>query len=102
MLTGLDSVKKSPVNYDEAISRASVWEPLRALVPMKALVTLLATGILLVGGYYFSLYAIHGFDRDFLAINECVESGGRWNHQLRICEKLPGIYTPPDPSLPAF
>lgn len=95
-------MKKPPLNYDEAISRASVWEPLRALVPIKALVTLLATGLVLVAGYYFSLYAIHGFDRDFLAINKCVESGGRWNPKLRICEKLPGIYTPPDPIAPVY
>jgi hypothetical protein len=91
-------VKKPPRNYDDAFGRSNAFEVLQSLVPLKALVTLLATAVAIVGGYYFSLYALHGFDSDFLAINKCVESGGRWDHQLRICQQLPGIYTPPDPS----
>ncbi|MFM8365028.1 MAG: hypothetical protein ACKOAS_07740 [Verrucomicrobiota bacterium] len=94
-------MKKIPSDYSDHLARASVWAPLAELVPIKALISILGAAILLVGGYFFSLYAIHGFDRDFLAINECVESGGRWNHQLRICEKLPGIYEPP-PAVPQY
>jgi hypothetical protein len=82
-------------------TEASLWGPLASLLPIKAIVTVLGATLLLVAGYFFSLYAIHGFDRDFLAINKCVEMGGRWNHQLRICEKLQDIYEPPNP-LPQF
>lgn len=56
-------------------------------MPLKAIFMLLGTAILLVAGYYFSIYAIHGFDPDFLQINKCVESGGRWNSKERRCEQ---------------
>jgi hypothetical protein len=93
-------MRKLPRSYEDALARASVLAPLAAILPLKAVCSILGAAVLLVGGYYFSLYAIHGFDRDFLAINKCVESGGRWNHQLRICETLPGIYEPPSPVNP--
>jgi len=57
-------------------------------MPPKAIVMLLATAVLVVAGYFFSLYAIHGFSPDFLQINKCVESGGRWNHKARRCEPV--------------
>jgi hypothetical protein len=31
-----------------------------------------------------------------------VEAGGRWDRQLRICQPLPGIYTPPNPNAPQY
>ena len=67
------------------------------LFPLKPVLMLLGTVVLLIAGYYLSLFAIHGFDPDFLQINKCVESGGRWNSKLRICEQLPGTYIPPEP-----
>ena len=27
------------------------------------------------------------FMQDFIAIDECLDSGGRWNYQTKICEK---------------
>jgi hypothetical protein len=57
------------------------------VLPPKAMLMLLATAIILIGGYFFTLYAIHGFSPDFLAINQCVESGGRWNYKTRQCEQ---------------
>jgi hypothetical protein len=69
-------------------------------MPLKAIVLLLGTAIFITLAYFFSLFAIHGFSPDFLEINKCIESGGRWNYDLRTCEKLPGIYTPPDPNAP--
>ena len=59
-----------------------------SILPPKAIVMLLATAVLLVGGYFITLYAIHGFSPDFLEINKCVESGGRWNHKSRSCEQV--------------
>jgi len=59
-----------------------------SILPPKAIVMLLATAVLLLGGYFFTLYAIHGFSPDFLEINKCVESGGRWNHKSRSCEQV--------------
>jgi len=58
------------------------------ILPPKAMLLLVGTAILLVGGYFFSLYAIHGFSPDFLKINKCVESGGRWNYKTRTCEQV--------------
>jgi hypothetical protein len=31
-----------------------------------------------------------------------VESGGRWDRQLRICQPLPSIYNPPIPNAPQY
>ena len=58
------------------------------ILPPKAMLMLVATAVLLVGGYFFTLYAIHGFSPDFLKINKCVESGGRWDYKLRNCEQV--------------
>ncbi|MFM8764345.1 MAG: hypothetical protein ACKOEZ_05865 [Spartobacteria bacterium] len=57
-------------------------------LPPKVMLMLVGTATLLVGGYFFSLYAIHGFSPDFLKINKCVESGGRWNYKTRSCEQV--------------
>jgi hypothetical protein len=95
-------VKLPPRNHADPFGRSNAFEAIGALIPLKPLFTLLATGIILVAGYYFSLYALHGFDADFLAINKCVEAGGRWDRQLRICQPLPGIYTPPNPNAPQY
>lgn len=69
------------------MSLKSILENLEFL-PRKALLMLTGTAVLLVGGYFFTLYAIHGFSPDFLKINKCVESGGRWNHKTRTCEQV--------------
>jgi hypothetical protein len=58
------------------------------ILPPKAMLMLFATAVLLVGGYFFTLYAMHGFSPDFLEINKCVESGGRWNYKSRCCEQV--------------
>jgi hypothetical protein len=57
-------------------------------MPPKAIFMLIGTALLLIAGYFFSLYVIHGFSPDFLAINRCVESGGRWDYKKRQCEQL--------------
>lgn len=69
------------------MSLKSILENL-AILPPKAMLMLIATAVLLVGGYFFTLYAIHGFSPDFLKINKCVESGGRWNYKTRSCEQV--------------
>jgi hypothetical protein len=83
---------KPPGKLDDAFPRSNILEALGELLPLKAVVLLLGTALLIVCGYYFSLFATHGFALDFLKINKCVESGGRWNADLRICEPLPGTY----------
>ena len=88
-------MKKPPGRLADAFPRSNTLEALGGLLPLKAVLMVAGAALLIVGGYYFSLYAIHGFDADFLKINKCVESGGRWNHQLRVCEKIPGTYIPP-------
>ncbi len=90
-------MNKPPGKIDDAFSRSNILESLGELLPLKAVVTLLATAIVLILGYFLTLFSIHGFDPDFLAINRCVESGGRWNAKLRICEPIPGTYIPPEP-----
>lgn len=92
-----DLMMKPPEKNKDAFPRSNTLESLSELFPVKPVLMLLGTVLLLIGGYYLSLFAIHGFDSDFLQINKCVESGGRWNSKLRICEPLPGIYIPPEP-----
>ena len=57
-------------------------------MPPKVIFMIIGTVILMTGGYFLTLYAIHGFDPDFLAINQCLESGGKWNYDRRQCEKI--------------
>jgi len=66
-------------------------------MPIKAILMLIGTAILVVGGYFFTLYVIHGFSPDFLEINKCVESGGRWNAKERHCEKFYELSAPQEP-----
>jgi len=91
---GNSFMDKPPRKIDNAFPRSNVLEALGELLPLKAVLMVLGTTVAIVLGYYFSLFAIHGFDRDFLEINKCVEAGGRWNHKLRVCEKIPGTYIP--------
>lgn len=83
-----------PEKFSDPFGRSNILDALGELFPLKPVLILLATAVAVVLGYYFTLFAIHGFDVDFLEINRCVESGGRWNDKLRICEKQPGIYSP--------
>ena len=92
-----DSMMKPPEPNKDAFPRSNTLESLSELFPLKPVLMLLGTVVLLIAGYYLSLFAIHGFDLDFLQINKCVESGGQWNSKLRICEPLPGTYIPPEP-----
>ncbi len=62
-------------------------------MPLKAIIMLTGTAILIVCGYFFSLFAIHGFSPDFLQINTCVEAGGRWNSKERRCEQVYDLKT---------
>ena len=89
-------MNKPPGKLDDAFPRSNILESIGELLPLRAIVTILVATLVLIGGYYFTLFAIHGFDPDFLAINKCVESGGRWNVKLRICEPIPGTYIPPE------
>ena len=58
-------------------------------MPLKVILMIAGTALIVTAGYFFSLYALHGFSPDFLAINKCVESGGRWNAVQRRCENVP-------------
>ena len=89
-------MNKPPGKLDDAFPRSNILESLGELLPLKAILTILGAALVLIGGYYLTLFAIHGFDPDFLDINKCVESGGRWNVKLRICEPIPGTYIPPE------
>jgi hypothetical protein len=63
-------------------------------MPLKATLILAITTAVLAAGYFFTLWAIHGFNPDFLRINKCIESGGRWNYERRECESVPEVYQP--------
>ena len=89
-------MNKPPGKLDDAFPRSNILESLGELLPLKAILTILGAALVLIGGYYLTLFAIHGFDPDFLDINKCVESGGRWNVKLRICEPIQGTYIPPE------
>lgn len=87
-------------NYSEL----TFWEKVNIIspVPPKIVLLLLLTGVLLLAAYYFSLFAIHGFSADFLKINRCLESGGRWNAAERRCEQVQDVYIPPDPAMQPY
>jgi len=87
-------------NYSEL----TIWEKITIIspVPPKIVLLLLLTGVLLLAAYYFSLFAIHGFSPDFLKINRCLESGGRWNAVERRCEQVQDVYIPPDPAMQPY
>jgi hypothetical protein len=36
--------------------------------------------------YFGVLFVAHGGNRDFLAIDACLDSGGKWNYPARTCE----------------
>jgi hypothetical protein len=33
------------------------------------------------------LFVAHGGSRDFLSIDSCLDTGGRWNYETRTCER---------------
>ena len=39
--------------------------------------------------YFALLFVAHDFDPDFLSIDRCLDSGGRWNSEGRVCEREP-------------
>ena len=46
-----------------------------------------AVAILLIAALYFgSLFIAHDGNRDFLAIDACLDAGGRWDYERRACE----------------
>lgn len=49
--------------------------------------TILGAALLLTPLLYFgSLFVEYDFNPDFLAIDSCLDSGGRWNYTTRTCE----------------
>jgi len=46
----------------------------------------LLTICLIFSVYLAALFVAHGFNRDFLAIDSCLDFGGRWNYATRACE----------------
>ncbi len=42
--------------------------------------------VLVVALYFVLLFVLHDFNPDFLNVDRCLDSGGRWNYQLRLCE----------------
>ena len=47
----------------------------------------IALVMLAVALYLFALYAATDFSPDFLAIDSCLDGGGRWSYEERRCEK---------------
>lgn len=52
--------------------------------------------LLYVGG----LFVLLGFDRDFLAIDSCLDSGGRWDYTTRSCDQPTTVSKVDDAVLP--
>jgi hypothetical protein len=42
--------------------------------------------LLAVALYVGFLFVVHDFNRDFLAIDRCLDDGGRWNDDMRRCD----------------
>ena len=37
--------------------------------------------------YWGGLFAVHGGNPDFLDIDSCLDDGGMWNYETRVCER---------------
>jgi hypothetical protein len=55
-----------------------------AVIVGAAIALVIAVPIL---GYLMLLFALSGFDRHFLAIDTCLDRGGRWNAAIQRCEE---------------
>ena len=44
-----------------------------------------ALGLIIVV-YLAALFISHGGNPDFLTIDSCLDSGGKWNYEARMCE----------------
>jgi hypothetical protein len=55
-------------------------------ISRKKLVILGAVLLLIPLLYFGALFVAHDFNPDFLAIDACLDSGGRWNYNTRVCE----------------
>lgn len=42
--------------------------------------------LLAVASYLAALFIVHDCNPDFLSIDSCLDSGGRWNYETRNCE----------------
>lgn len=50
--------------------------------------TIFGAVLLLISLLYLgTLFVAHDFNPDFLAIDSCLDSGGRWNHAMKTCEQ---------------
>ena len=57
---------------------------------LRNIVVSVVAGVLLVLGLYLGgLFVAHGFDPNFLAIDSCLDRGGRWDHASQGCEGVP-------------
>ena len=53
---------------------------------MKTLLIIFGVLFVLALIYSVALFIAHKGNRDFLAIDSCLDSGGRWNYKTRTCE----------------
>ena len=52
----------------------------------KVLAGIVGAFVLLVVFYIGALFLAHGCDPDFLKIDSCLDGGGRWDYERRLCE----------------
>ncbi len=45
---------------------------------------------ILAAFYIGALYMAHDFNPDFMKIDSCLDSGGRWNYETRSCDHEEG------------
>jgi len=50
---------------------------------MMAVVTFVITVLI----YFAFLFIAHGGNHNFLSIDSCLDGGGRWNYEMRMCER---------------
>ena len=50
-------------------------------------VMVVITFVITIVIYFAFLFIAHGGNRDFLSIDSCLDTGGRWNYEARTCER---------------
>lgn len=71
------------IGISEGINASQMWS---MKASSKRLAILGAVLLLIPVLYLGALFVVHDFDADFLAIDSCLDSGGRWNYTTKTCE----------------
>lgn len=53
-----------------------------------AIILVLSLPLFLIAAYFFFLFWAHDYDPDFISIDGCMDSGGCWDYEAKMCRRL--------------